>query len=113
MSARVRGMLALAACVATVACGSARRSAALGASPVPATAEVLRGQRVFMHACHACHPGGETGLGPSLNDKPLPGFLIALQVRRGLGAMPAFSRDELPDEDLSALIEYMRARRRG
>jgi mono/diheme cytochrome c family protein len=111
MSARVVCVVALAIMVASAACGSARRSAALGAPPVPATAEILRGQRVFMRACHACHPGGETGLGPSLNDKPLPGFMIALQVRRGLGAMPAFSREELPDDELAALVEYMRARR--
>ena len=113
MSARVASLLAIAAMVAGAACGSSRRSAALGAPPLPATAEVLRGQRVFMHACHACHPGGETGLGPSLNDKPLPGFLIAWQVRRGLGAMPAFSREEMPDDDLTALLAYLRARRRS
>jgi mono/diheme cytochrome c family protein len=113
MSGRLAAVVALAACIATAACGSARRSAALGAPPVPATAEVLRGQRVFMRACHACHPGGETGLGPSLNDKPLPGFLITLQVRRGLGAMPAFPREELPDDDLAALLAYLQARRRG
>ena len=112
---RARGVrwVALAAMIAAAGCGSPRRSAALGAAPVPATADVLRGQRVFMRACHACHPGGETGLGPSLNDKPLPGFLIAMQVRRGLGAMPAFGREELPDDDLAALLEYLRARRRS
>jgi mono/diheme cytochrome c family protein len=94
-----------------LACGSARRSPPLGAPPLPATPAVVRGERVFMDACHSCHPGGESGLGPSLNDKPLPRFLIAMQVRRGLGAMPAFSPQEISDADLDAVIAYLAARR--
>ena len=33
------------------------------------------------------------GTRAALNDKPLPGFLIRLQVRNGLGAMPEFGSD--------------------
>ena len=99
------------AAVALAACGSARRSAPLGAAPLPNTAEIRRGEAVFMQACHPCHPGGETGLGPSLHDKPLPRFLVAMQVRRGFGAMPAFSPDEISDPDLDALLAYLIARR--
>jgi mono/diheme cytochrome c family protein len=92
-------------------CGSARRSEPLVGVRQPPSPETARGERVFMAHCHACHPGGETGVGPSLNDKPLPAFLIRLQVRNGLGAMPAFPSADLSREDLDALVVYLRARR--
>lgn len=106
----------LAAVILTIAligwsCGSARRSEPLVGAWRPPSPESARGERIFMAHCHTCHPGGETGLGPSLNDKPLPGFLVRLQVRNGLGAMPAFSAHELPNADLDALLAYLRARR--
>jgi mono/diheme cytochrome c family protein len=64
-----------------------------------------------MANCHQCHPGGEAGLGPAINDKPLPGFLIRLQVRNGLGAMPAFSAQEISPDDLDDLIAHLKALR--
>jgi mono/diheme cytochrome c family protein len=70
------------------------------------------GQKVFMKQCYACHPGGEAGFAPGLNDKPLPGFLIKFQVRHGLGAMPAFSPDDIGDDDLDHLVQYLKALRR-
>ncbi|WP_157448856.1 c-type cytochrome [Deinococcus peraridilitoris] len=71
------------------------------------SAQEERGQTVYMVHCQQCHPGGESGLGPSLNDKPLPGFAIRLQVRAGLGAMPAFDPQEISDSDLDALVAYI------
>jgi mono/diheme cytochrome c family protein len=62
-----------------------------------------------MRACYQCHPGGMAGLGPAINDKPLPGWLIKTQVRQGLGAMPSFDESELSDADLEALVEYISA----
>lgn len=76
-----------------------------------ASADVTRGQRVFMENCHQCHPGGEGGLGPAINNKPLPGFMIKLQVRAGVGAMPAFSADAIAPDELDTLIAYLRALR--
>lgn len=70
------------------------------------------GRRVFMLHCHACHPSGGAGLAPGIADKPLPRALVRLQVRTGLGAMPAFSEDELPPGDLDALLDYVAALRR-
>lgn len=61
------------------------------------------------HHCNPCHPGGEGGLGPALKNKPLPEGAIRLQVRQGLGAMPAFSEEELPDGQLDDIVEYLRA----
>ncbi|GAA5534170.1 cytochrome c (plasmid) [Deinococcus metallilatus] len=66
-----------------------------------------RGQVVYMANCQQCHPGGSAGLGPALNDKPLPGFLIRFQVRHGLGAMPAFGPKDISEADLDALVEYV------
>lgn len=50
---------------------------------------------------------GGPGLGPGLNDKPLPAFAIKTQVRQGAGAMPAFSMDDINDEQLDALVTYL------
>jgi mono/diheme cytochrome c family protein len=71
------------------------------------------GREVFDRECHLCHPGGEAGLGFSLNNKALPGALVKLQVRRGIGAMPAFSKAELSDEELDALVAYLAWLRRA
>lgn len=91
------------------ACGSPRRSEPIG-GPLPlATTQVRDGERVFMAHCYQCHPNGEAGLGPAINNKPLPAFLIRFQVRHGLGAMPAFDESLLPDDDLDALLQYLHA----
>lgn len=88
-------------------CGSARRGEPLvGERQVP-SAEIALGQRVFDVNCSQCHPGGEGGLGPALNNKPLPGWLIKFQVRNGLGVMPSFSSQQIGDEELDALTQYM------
>ena len=110
MTANRAWPLLLVALVAVVACGSPRRSEPLGGRVEPVSAEVTRGERVFMAHCHQCHPSAEGGLGPPINDK-LPGFLIRTQVRAGVGAMPAFSSDEIPAADLDAVLAYLRAPR--
>jgi mono/diheme cytochrome c family protein len=69
--------------------------------------QVALGERVFAHACHACHPNALAGLGPGIIDKPIPPWLVRLQVRVGLGVMPAFSAEEIDDEELDALVAYL------
>jgi mono/diheme cytochrome c family protein len=64
-----------------------------------------------MRNCDQCHPRGEAGLAPALNNKPLPAFLIKFQVRQGLGAMPSFSKDDLSDQQLDDIIRYLQALR--
>jgi mono/diheme cytochrome c family protein len=91
-------------------CGSARRAEPL-IGPLDLDPLALRGERVFMEHCQACHPGGEAGVGPALNDKPLPGFARRAQIRAGLGAMPAFSADEIAPDALRDLIAYLDALR--
>ena len=87
-------------------CGNARRSEPLVGAPRLASAEEQHGQVLFYRFCHQCHPGGEAGLGPAINNKPMPLPLVRAQVRKGLGAMPAFSDRIIPERDLDALLAY-------
>jgi len=73
--------------------------------------KLVAGQQVFMRNCYQCHPGGRGGLGPSLNDKGLPGFAIRTQVRNGFGAMPAFDEKRISDQDLDNVVAYLKALR--
>ena len=103
-------LIGLVAAASSFGCGSARKD------EVPAARyrddpQLRRGQVVFMQTCNQCHVGGGPGLGPGLNDKPLPAFAIKTQVREGVGTMPAFPKDEISDQDLDALVKYMLARR--
>ncbi|HEY4757342.1 MAG TPA: cytochrome c [Chthoniobacterales bacterium] len=96
-----------------MSCGSARRSEPIkGAAPI-VDAQTAHGRLVFMNSCNRCHPGGEAGLGPAINDKPLPEFLMKTQIRAGLGAMPSFPTSELSDGDVDAVIAYLKAIRRS
>ncbi len=89
-------------------CGSPRRSAILYSGERELTDETLiHGRQIFAEHCQQCHPNGSEGLGPALNNKPLPGFLLRLQIRNGLGAMPAFSEKIISDEELDALVAYV------
>jgi len=114
-SARVFGCarLTLALCLSILisGCGSARRGVPVQ-PPLELTEEDdVRGRNVFMRFCNGCHPGGEGGLGPALNNKLLPGFLIKFQVRHGLGVMPSFSDEVISDEELDDLAGYIIALR--
>jgi mono/diheme cytochrome c family protein len=105
-------VLALAAAAVVLgACAAEHRSAPAVGAFVPASSEQARGERVFFVFCHQCHPGGAAGLGPALNDKPLPEFAMRTQIRAGVGAMPSFSDREIPDADAAAVVTYIVALR--
>jgi mono/diheme cytochrome c family protein len=74
--------------------------------------KVERGRLVFMEKCQKCHPAGEAGLAPSLNDKPAPGFLVRFQIRHGLGTMPSFKKDEISKGQMNDLISYIKKLRK-
>ena len=77
----------------------------------PTSVEVARGERLFQKFCYQCHPGGAAGLGPSINDKPLPEIAIRTQIRTGVGAMPAFDHTWMSDAEVAAVAEYVQALR--
>lgn len=94
-------------------CAHARRkSEPLQGPMLNPTSSVERGKVLFDQHCHMCHPHGEPGLGPGINDKPVPRFLIHTQVRLGFGAMPAFKDSEINDKDLNDLLDYVMAVKR-
>lgn len=82
------------------------------AGPLALSPEESRGRVVWAQLCHQCHPTGEAGLGPSVVGNPAPVWLQRQQVRLGVGAMPAFDREEIARDDLSALTAYLRALKR-
>lgn len=113
-----RTVIAVVACAAAVplvsgilGCGSQRRGTPYTRVLDTSDPDVARGEHVFAARCHQCHPGGAGGLGPAINDKPLPVTLIKAQVRNGLGAMPAFGNREVSDQDLDAIAKYLKALR--
>lgn len=90
----MRGSVFAAAWLLLGAC-TARRSEPLRGAVTLNTEEQRRGQQAYFRHCHNCHPGGEAGLGPALNDKLLPPVAIKAQVRLGVGAMPAIPGERL------------------
>ncbi|NEM96686.1 c-type cytochrome [Pontibacter burrus] len=96
-----------------IACGTAKRGEPAYAPLATTEPAVVQGKVVFDTFCHKCHPGGEAGLGPAINNKPLPGFLIRFQVRNGLGVMPAFSDKTISDSDLDVLVAYLKTLRKA
>jgi mono/diheme cytochrome c family protein len=108
----MRQLIVMAALVAVLAGCSARRGEPLVGALDDTPPAVARGRQVFMANCHSCHPGGEAGLAPAINNKPLPGFMIKTQVRLGVGAMPGFSRNEISSDQLDDLVTFLKALRR-
>lgn len=109
---RLLALALLAGLLVVGACGTPRRGENLGSVPTLDAVE-QRGQRVFMKHCNACHVGGSGALAPAINDKALPVFLMKFQVRRGLGAMPSFSKNEISDAELYEVMSYIKALRRA
>jgi mono/diheme cytochrome c family protein len=79
---------------------------------VPANEHIANGQRLFMAYCNKCHPGGEGGLGPSINSNPAPQFIKRFQMRHGLGVMPAFKKDDLSKSSLHDISRFLHAWKR-
>jgi mono/diheme cytochrome c family protein len=95
-----------------IGCGSPRRGIPL-AGPMALNDTQAKGQLLFMRHCNQCHPNGEGGLGPSMNNKPIPRAVMKLQIRKGvLGSMPAFHEGDLSDGDVEAVLDYVEALRK-
>lgn len=94
------------------ACYPVRRAEPLVGPMTTASMSIKRGEQLYNANCFRCHPGGEGGLAPSLNDKPLPRVAMRFQIRHGLGAMPAFSEQQLSDQHVEDILDYIIALRR-
>ena len=101
----------LLAAILLTGCGPERRDEPLTEPLTSDDPRVALGHRVYSQHCHQCHPGGAAGLGPAINDKPLPVTLIKAQVRQGHGHMPKFSEEEISDEELGAIPYYLKGLR--
>ena len=102
---------AMALAASAAACGSRRAAPLTGSVPVD-DQQVENGRSVFMQNCYSCHPGGEAGVGPSLNDDVRPKFVQKFKVRHSLGKMPSFSKKQLGEQELDDLMAYLAALRR-
>lgn len=117
MRGRMGGWIAI--CIAfsgiaatfSAGCSSSRRDALVARQVNISSRQLEIGQRVFMYECNQCHPGGAAGLGPALNNKPIPGFVLRFQVRHGVGAMPKFDHSQISSESLSDLVLYVKTLR--
>src|SRR4051812_14082012 len=88
-------------------CGAKQRGEPNG-PPIPAVTQgEEHGRALFQRFCYKCHPNGTAGLGPALNNKPLPEIAIRTQIRKGVGAMPSFGDDQLSDHDVSAVAGFV------
>ncbi len=96
-----------------IGCAGPRRDEPLARPLMLNDPQEQLGQRVFMHSCYECHPGGRAAVGPAIHDKPLPQAAIRTQVRVGAGAMPGFSKDRLSDEEVNAVAKYLVALRKN
>ena len=71
------------------------------------TKELQDGRKLFNEYCASCHPGGMSGVGLAIINKPLPEFLIEFQIRNGVGVMPAFDKKMLTHKQVEQIAEYL------
>jgi mono/diheme cytochrome c family protein len=82
-----------------------------------ADARLAKGRAVFKANCQKCHPNGEAGAGPSLNNVHLPGFMLRARIRSRAfllytGRMPAFDKTEISRKEQDDLIRYLKQLRK-
>ncbi len=81
----------------------------------PAGTEAAEGAKLFTGRfnCNSCHPGAHKGVGPALvgqqfrRDRPTDASIVE-QVRNGGGGMPSFPPEVMSDEELHAIVAYLR-----
>lgn len=87
-----------------------------GVAPAGSTAvpDLAAAKAKFDQTCGGCHPGGQAGVGPALHGAQFASRMssdeaIIKQVRNGGRVMPAFPPQQLSDDDLKAIISYIRS----
>lgn len=94
--ARGRGVLACAMVIAMSTSGGTAAAQSAGQWHAP--------QEVYAKICAYCH---ETGVGPGLKGRFLPGVYIATVVRSGRNGMPAFRPSEISVGELDVLAKWL------
>ncbi|MCX6032056.1 MAG: c-type cytochrome [Chloroflexi bacterium] len=81
------------------------------ASPTAAKPDAALGEKLWAQApCVRCHgPAAEGKRGPKLAGTGLTFDQVLLQVRRGGDPMPAFTADEISDQDLRHIYAWLRS----
>ncbi|MCL5962503.1 MAG: cytochrome c [Chloroflexi bacterium] len=79
-----------------------------------ATGDILAGPEAFDAQCAVCHPNRGAGVGPTLhgpqfNSKYSDDDSLKTVIRQGRGSMPPFPASSLSDEDLNAIVAYLRS----
>jgi mono/diheme cytochrome c family protein len=79
---------------------------------------IIEGRRVFKSKCQSCHPNGEAGVGPEINNIMVPKFVLKARVRsRGFllwtGRMPQFDKHEISAKELKSLVRYIKVMQRN
>jgi cytochrome c6 len=79
------------------------------------TGSAERGAQIFKANCAGCHPGGGNNIKPRavlygehFAREFADDARIASVVRNGKPPMPAFSTDQISDQDLADVIAYIR-----
>ncbi len=86
-------------------------TAAAPATPT-APAQLRSGAEAFRAVCQSCHgENGRGGLAPSLAGLSKPADEVLAIVREGIGQMPPVSARELPDQEVAAIVDHLRALR--
>jgi mono/diheme cytochrome c family protein len=72
----------------------------------------LTGEQIFIRTCNTCHPGGKQGMGPSLEkineDDMKDDKVLKHLIRSGKGLMPGQPKQVISDQELDALVTYLR-----
>jgi mono/diheme cytochrome c family protein len=96
--------------VGVSACGGDDEGDETTTETTTTTDEASAGRAVFVSSCGSCHTLSDAGtsgaVGPNLDGTSLTQEQIALQVRNGGGAMPAFE-GQLSDEEIDEVSAYV------
>jgi mono/diheme cytochrome c family protein len=71
----------------------------------------LTGEQLFIRTCNTCHPGTKEGMGPSLEkvNEEIPNDSdLRKIIRSGKGMMPGQPKEVINDQELDALVGYLR-----
>lgn len=106
-----RWIILIFAAALTLGCSISKKEA-YTVKPVAFSSEEVEEGRVLFHKfCNSCHPDATAGLGAPIVTTSIPGIAIQFQIRNGLGAMPAFSEEQISDEEVNKIVDYIQALR--